>query len=78
LLRRYGFAIYDLGIVIPNPVRLWCDNIIATYMSANPIHHDRSKHIAIDNHFVRKWVAARDSVVRYIPTSSQIADIFTK
>ena len=42
-------------------------------MSANPIRHDRSKHIAVDYHFVREWVAAGDLVVRYIPTSLQLS-----
>jgi len=37
--------------------------ISAPYMFANPIHHDRSKHIAVDYHFVRERVAAGDLVV---------------
>jgi len=47
-------------------------------MTANPIHHDRNKHIDVDYHFFREWVAAGDLVVRYIPFSLQIADIFIK
>jgi len=55
--------LYDLGIVIPDPVSLYYDNISATYMSANLIHHDCSKHIAIDYHFVHERVSAGDLVV---------------
>jgi len=47
-------------------------------MTASPVQHDRSKHIAVDYHFVREWVSHGDHVVRYISTSFQIADIFTK
>jgi len=47
-------------------------------MSANPIYHDCSKHIAVDYHFVRERVAAGDLVVRYIPTSLLIAKTFMK
>ena len=47
-------------------------------MFANPIHHDCSKHIAVDYHFVGEQVAVGDLVVRYIPTSLQIANIFAK
>jgi len=32
----------------------------------------------VDYHFVRERVATSDLVVRYIPTGSQIVDIFTK
>ena len=70
--------LYDLGIILPIPIRLYCDNISATYMSANPIHHDHNKHIPVDYHSVRERVAGADLIVCYIPPSLQIADIFTK
>ena len=47
-------------------------------MSANPVQHDRSKHIAVDYHFVRERVADGDLVILYIPTSIQVADAFTR
>ncbi|GJT60264.1 retrovirus-related pol polyprotein from transposon TNT 1-94 [Tanacetum coccineum] len=37
---------------------VYCDNIIAVYMSANPMQHQRTKYIEIDIHFVRNKVAA--------------------
>ena len=55
-----------------------CDNISATYLTGNPSHHDRSKHIAIDYHFVREHVDDGDVIVRYVPTKFQLADIVTK
>ena len=36
---------------------VYCDNISAVYMSANPVQHQRTKHIEIDLHFVREHVA---------------------
>ncbi|CAH9069607.1 unnamed protein product [Cuscuta europaea] len=68
----------DMGITISAPVQLRCDNVSASYLVVNHIHHDRSKHIKIDYHFVRERVAHGDLVVKYVPTQLQLADIFTK
>lgn len=32
---------------------IYCDNINATYLCANPMFHSRMKHIAIDFHYIR-------------------------
>lgn len=43
--------LHDLHITITTPTRLYCDNVSATFMTANPVQHDRSKHIVVDSHF---------------------------
>jgi hypothetical protein len=58
--------------------RLWCDNIGAKYLSANPVFHARTKHIEVDYHFVRERVANKLLQIEYIPTGYQVADGFTK
>ena len=68
----------ELGITHPKAARLWCDNIGATYLSAHPVFHARTKHIEIDYHFVREQVAAKCLEIRFISTTDQIADGFTK
>lgn len=57
---------------------VYCDNVSAVYMSANPVQHRRTKHIEIDIHFVRDKVSLGEVRVLHVPTSSQYADIFTK
>jgi hypothetical protein len=47
-------------------------------MSVNPVLHARTKHIAIDYHFVREKVALGSLLTRFVPSSLQIADLFTK
>ena len=68
----------ELGIAHPSAARLWCDNIGAKYLSANPIFHARTKHIEIDIHFVRERVAQKLLDIRFIHTGDQVADGFTK
>lgn len=36
----------------------FCDNILAVYMSSNPVHHKHTKHIELDIHFIRERVQA--------------------
>jgi hypothetical protein len=68
----------EMGINLPRSSCLWCDNLGATYMTANPCFHGRSKHIEIDFHFVRERVAQRQLDVRFISSTDQVADGFTK
>ena len=68
----------DLGILVQVPIRLFCDNISATYLAANPVLHSRNNHIKVDYHFVREMVSKCHLQVKFIPTQSQVADIFTK
>jgi hypothetical protein len=57
---------------------IWCDNLRATYLMANPVFHALTKHIEIDFHFVRERVASRDLDVRFISTHDQMVDVLTK
>ena len=70
--------LHELGILVPSPPTLWCDNIGATYLSANPVFHARTKHVEVDFHFVREQVAKGQLHVQFIVTDDQIADVFTK
>ncbi|GJU01351.1 ribonuclease H-like domain-containing protein [Tanacetum coccineum] len=47
---------------------VYCDKVSAVYMSANPVQHQRTKHIEIDIHFVRDKVAAGHVRVLHVPS----------
>ncbi|WVZ58276.1 LOW QUALITY PROTEIN: hypothetical protein U9M48_008559 [Paspalum notatum var. saurae] len=57
---------------------VYCDNVSTVYMTANLVHHRRTKHIDIDIHFVREKVALGQVQVLHVPCSHQFADIMTK
>ncbi|GKC78780.1 ribonuclease H-like domain-containing protein, partial [Tanacetum coccineum] len=57
---------------------VYCDNVSAVYLSTNPVQHQRTKHIEIDIHFVRDYVASGQVRVLHVPSRFQYADIFTK
>lgn len=48
-----------------------CNNMSATTLSSNPIHHKRTKHIMIDLHFVRDRIVEKIIERRYVPTQEQ-------
>ena len=68
----------ELGIYLSAPPTLWCDNVGATYLTANPIFHARTKHVEVDFHFVRDKVAQKDLQVQFISSKDQLANILTK
>ncbi|WVZ70821.1 hypothetical protein U9M48_019457 [Paspalum notatum var. saurae] len=68
----------ELKINLPKATVAFCDNVSAVYMSHNPVHHRRTKHIELDIHFVREKVAIGQLRIHHVPSSRQLADVFTK
>ncbi|SPT15711.1 unnamed protein product [Triticum aestivum] len=70
--------LHELSCPVDKATIVYCDNVSAVYLSANPVHHRRTKHIELDIHFVREQVALGHVRVLHAPTSQQFADIMTK
>ncbi|GJW47858.1 ribonuclease H-like domain-containing protein [Tanacetum coccineum] len=68
----------ELHTILFTATLVYCDNVNVVYMFANPVQHQRTKHIDIDIHFVRDKVAAGHVRVLHVPSRFQYADIFTK
>ena len=68
----------DLGVKHDSPMDLYCDSKSAIYIAANPVFHERTKHVEKDCHSVRDAVKAKLIATRHVRTNEQLADILTK
>ncbi|RVW74766.1 Retrovirus-related Pol polyprotein from transposon TNT 1-94 [Vitis vinifera] len=68
----------ELRVPLKHPMVLYCDNQVAISIAKNPVHHDRTKHVEIDRHFIKEKIEEGVFKVSYTPKNCQTADILTK
>uniref|UniRef100_M4DMN8 Integrase catalytic domain-containing protein n=1 Tax=Brassica campestris TaxID=3711 RepID=M4DMN8_BRACM len=71
-------VLQELGSAPKKPAEVFCDNLSAVHLTANPVLHKKSKHFATHYHYAREQVAKGTLVVHHVSATSQVADIFTK
>eukprot|EP00253_Pinus_taeda_P033679 PITA_33679 len=68
----------EFGFEQQHPTTIWCDNQSAIQLCKDPVQHQRSKHIELHMHFIRKLIHDHVLEAQYCSTDDQVADIFTK
>ncbi|TYJ97222.1 putative mitochondrial protein [Cucumis melo var. makuwa] len=68
----------DLHQECETPLKLFCDNKAAISIANNLVQHDRTKHVEIDQHFIKERLDSGSICIPYIPSSRQVADVLVK
>lgn len=67
-----------IGFPPSDACELRCDNKKAIDISENPVHHDRTKHIKVDRHFIKEKLEAGLIKLSFVCSEDQLADVLTK
>jgi hypothetical protein len=68
----------DMGVLIPHPTPMYCDNSSAIQIAHNSVFHERTKHIEVDCHFTRQHLKHGSLSLPFVSSTLQLADFFTK
>ncbi|KAL0457046.1 UNVERIFIED_CONTAM: Retrovirus-related Pol polyprotein from transposon RE1, partial [Sesamum latifolium] len=65
-----NYFLQDLKVSVPKPIPLFCK---AAHITANPVFHERTKHLEIDCHIVRDKFKEGFVLPTHVNAKSQVA-----
>ncbi|XP_031265002.1 uncharacterized protein LOC116123359 [Pistacia vera] len=68
----------DLDVDSLTPTSMYYNNTAVIHILANPVFHERTKHIEIDCHIIRERILESIIKIHHISTIEQVADLMTK
>ena len=64
----------ELKVDCEFPMQLYYNSRATISIAHNPVHHDITKHMEVDKHFITKKLEKGVISIKYIPTDRQVAD----
>jgi hypothetical protein len=68
----------ELGFTPNSKMELFYDNKAAIAISHNPVQHNRTKHVEVDQHFIKENLEEKIIRFPFVKSEDQLADILTK
>jgi hypothetical protein len=68
----------ELKVLRRGPLKIWCGNKSAINIPNNPVQHDRTKHVEIDQFFIKEKRDDGTLELYYVNSRGQITDCLTK
>ena len=59
-------------------MNLYCDNRTAIQIAHNPVQHDRTKHVEINRHFIKKKLEAKIVKLSFVKSENQLTYVLIK
>ncbi|CAL2260363.1 unnamed protein product [Prunus armeniaca] len=71
------WLLVEIGFRSDAATKLYCDNKSAFEVANNPVQHDRTKHVKVDQHFIKEKPEHKLISIPFVPSSEQLADMLT-
>ena len=68
----------ELKIPVKDSMKMFCDSQVVASIAKNKVHHDQTKYVEINRHFINEKIEKGTISLVYTPTALQTTSILTK